>query len=191
MMRNTLHAACCSCLRWSLWLLLAMPLVLQARDFTVTDISTLLRDDSYYLNAQIDYRFSDEVLEALENGIALEIRLDVSVNRVRPYIWDEEVSSIELYYELKYHALTEHYVLRNLTLDNRETFTTRQSAISALGRINELKLIRSDQLLANETYQIELQPVIGIESLPAPLRPWAWLSTDWHFKRDGQPWPLH
>jgi hypothetical protein len=52
--------------------------------FEVISASTRLEGGVYRLSAQIEYRFSNPALEALQNGVPLTVELEMEVRRRRP-----------------------------------------------------------------------------------------------------------
>ncbi len=172
--------------------LLAMAVATRANatEFTVADVSTELREQWYYLNADVVYEFNEEVLEAMKNGVPLGIRLTISLKRVRDYLWNESVVQVSQYHEIEYNALTEQYIVKDVLAGTQQSYTSRAAAITAVGRFQNIQLVESEKISASEKYQISFQPAFDIESLPAPLRPWAWLSSDWKFSGERQQWLL-
>ncbi|GMR07455.1 MAG: hypothetical protein BMS9Abin26_0458 [Gammaproteobacteria bacterium] len=182
-------------LTWKLVILLgllgmAVAAKASATEFTVADVSTELKGQRYYLNADVIYEFNEEVLEAMRNGVPLGIRLAISLKRVRDYLWNESVIQISQYHEIHYNALTEQYIVKDVLAGTQQSYISRAAAITAVGRFQNIPLIESGKISASEKYQISFQPAFDIESLPAPLRPWAWLSSDWKFSGERQQWPL-
>lgn len=161
-----------------------------ATEYTVVNVSTELKGQQYYLNADVEYEFNEEVLEAMKNGVSLGIRLSIKLKRVRDYLWNESVVTVEQYHEIHYHALTEQYIIKDIHAGTQKSYISRAAAISAVGHLQDIQLIELGKISASEKYQISFQPAFDIESLPAPLRPWAWLSSDWKFSGERQQWPL-
>ena len=99
---------------------------------------TEFRDDVFYVNARIDYRLNQSALDALENGVRLNVELDVDVRRRRRLIWDPAVAELRQRYRLSYHALSERYVVSNLNSGDVASFSDLATALSQLGRIDRL-----------------------------------------------------
>lgn len=165
---------------------LLRPLPAHAEDFTVGNLSTELNQQVYQLRAHIDYRLSEEVLRALNNGVPITLRLDIEVKRVRHWWLNATVATLEQRYQLTYHAFSEQYLVRNLNSDALYTYPTLGMAIDALGTVRGLPLLDAKFIQPDNEYQVELRSSLDIEALPAPLRPIAYitpawrLSSDWH-----------
>ena len=170
-------------------LMLAGPLHAQS-EFYVRSASTQLEDGVYWLDALIDYQFSERSLEALENGVALTVVVEIDVNRVRRYLWNETVAEIIQRYELTLHPLSGRYVVDNLNTGVSKTFDTLADAADYLGRIRHFPLLDAELAPPDEEHEVVLNARLDIESLPAPLRPLAYLSSQWRLDSDEYRCPL-
>ena len=162
----------------------------QAERFVVQRAETSVVNDVYVLNAEIDYRFNDEVLEALENGVPLTLEVDIEILRPRQWMWNETFTSLRQRYRLLYHALTQQYLVKNINSDIQYNFPTQQAAITALGTITDLPLLDKRLLEPGEQYLARMRANLDLESLPTPLRLLAYLSPQWHLDSEWFTWPL-
>jgi hypothetical protein len=162
-----------------------------ASAITIKSVAAHLGDDGVYtLDAELDLDFSDDALEALDNGVPLIFRVTTRVARQRPLLWDETVKRKLRYYQLHYHALSDQYVLSDLTEQTQQSFLSRGSAIAALGELEALRLIKAQHLERGEQYNAGLRVALDVEALPSPMRPWAWFSNDWQFDSGWYTWQL-
>ncbi len=179
------------CLRRLLLLVLLLPaLLVQAAEFEVTRLSTRLKDGVYLVDAHIDYRFSDQALEALQNGVPLTLEMHVQLRRKGAWVWESDILEMRLRYRIRYHALASVYQVIDLQSETQQNFATRQSALAALGEISGLPLIRKAQLDPNEVYILSLRTRLDIEALPLPLRPLAYLTPAWNLSSEWKRWQL-
>lgn len=161
-----------------------------ASGHVVDKLEAPLVGQMHELNASIDYQFDDAVLEALNNGVAVTLVLDIEVVRKRNYLWDEVVVNLRRRSRLEFHALSRLYVLNDLNEGARYTYLSAGSAIRALGSISRLPLLDSRILKAGSEYVIRLRPYIDVEELPPPLRPVAYISPEWKLTDEWKTWPL-
>jgi len=163
-----------------------------ASAITINNVATRLGDDgTYSLRAELEMDFSADALEALSTGIPLIFLAHTRVVRERAVLWDPTVAEAVRYYQIRYHALTEQYVVRNLTQNTQESFHTRASAIDSLGVLDELRLIGKQRLVGSGVhYTAGLRVSLDHESLPSPMRPWVWFSNDWQFDSGWHTWRL-
>jgi len=182
-------------LRARLLVLLALLMLLrvtdvQAAGFDVIEASTRLGDGVYRLNAQIEYSFSEPALDALQNGVPLTIELLMEVRRRRSWVWDETVYSLVQRFRLEYHALSRQYLVHNLNSGERRNFSTRPAALRFMGRIHEFPLLDRSLLAPDRRYEGALRAQLALDTLPTPLRLFAYLSEDWQLTSEWYTWPL-
>jgi len=169
-------------LLWSAWC--------WSGEFVIRELSTQLAEEGYLLDAQVEYRFSVRAVEALENGVPLTLEIQIELRRQNAWIWEQDVLKLRLRYQVRYQALASVYQVRNLQSGSRQNFVTRRAALDALGTLNGVFLIAEDHLLPGDAYQLSLRASLDIESLPLPLRPWAYLDPDWEHDSAWSRWNL-
>jgi hypothetical protein len=158
--------------------------------FNINSATVQEKDNIFYLDADIDYWFSEQVLEALNNGVPLNILVEIQLVEKRKFLWNRIMADVTQYYQLQYHALTRQYVLRDLNANENYNFLTLQLTLSSLGTISQLPVFAKQLLDNNGNYQIRIKPSIDIEALPSPLRPVAYISSEWQFAGKWYSWPL-
>jgi len=170
-------------------LLLSQSQAAHAAKFTINSANTTLNEKVYTFNAHINYEFSNGVLEALTNGIPIFITMEIEVYRER---WwrNKNIASLKQTYMLLHHALTEKFVLNNLNSGSQENYSTLDSALVALGDVNNLPLIDLKLLEKNSSHLVKLRTFLDLESLPGPIRPLAYLSPEWRLESDWYVWSL-
>lgn len=162
----------------------------QASDFVISDIHTEVKEGVYLLDADIDYRFSDEALRALSNGVPLTIQLTLDIERLRKWWLNDEIATLQQRYSLQYHAFTHQYLLRNLNSGAFYSLPHYQAAVEALGTLRGLPLLDSKLMLPDEHYEVAMQVELDIEALPSPLRPVAYITPAWRLRSDWYRWSL-
>ncbi|MEI2782582.1 MAG: DUF4390 domain-containing protein [Candidatus Competibacter sp.] len=173
-----------------LWGLLGVSTVCRATGFEVIAASTKLEGGVYRLNARIEYHFSNPALEALQNGVPLTVELEMEVRRRRAWVWDETVYALTQRFRLEYHTLSRQYLVSNLNSGERRGFPSRTAALQFMGQINDFPFLDKGLLAPKERYDGALRAWLDIESLPAPLRLFAYLSDDWRLASEWRTWPL-
>ena len=170
--------------------MLCISQVVLAENFSIRSVETVLNDKVYQLNANIQFDFSDEAIKALQNGVPIIILLDMEVYRERSWWWDSRMAKLQQGYLMLYHALTEKYIVTNLNSGAQSDYRSLRSTLAALGRVRNLPLIDAHLLQKNTKYWVKLRVYLDIESLPAPMRPLAYLSSDWQLESDWYQWPI-
>ena len=159
-------------------------------NFSISYAQTRLVDNLYLLDAKLHYKLPEVPLEALQNGVALTFVLTIVVERERWYMWDERIAVLKQRYQLKYHAFSKQYVLTYLNTGIQESFATLEAILIQLGQLEDFPLLDKHLVAANEVYWVHLQTYLDIESLPVPLRPIAYLSSQWRLSSNWYLCPL-
>ncbi|MCP5149385.1 MAG: DUF4390 domain-containing protein [Ectothiorhodospiraceae bacterium] len=157
--------------------------------FRVESVAVRLLDDVYRLDATIDFDFSDESLEALENGVPLTVVIDMEIMRERRFL-DERVGAVSARYRIRKHALSGQYVVTNEASGEAMTYQTFREMRASLGRVTDFPMIDAHAIAAEEHYLLRLRVRLDIEALPSPLRPLAYLSSLWRLSSGWSEWPL-
>ena len=163
--------------------------------FDIHNARTRMVDGVYLLDADIGFVFSEEALEAIENGVPVTIILEMQVLRERRLIWDnlwwdKEIAQLEAKLRIETRPLSKTYLLRNLNSGETQVFASFQELVVGLGKIREFPLLDEHLIDDEGHYYLRLRALLDIESLPSPMRPWAYLSSLWHLQSDWYRWPI-
>jgi hypothetical protein len=161
-----------------------------AADFSIREASSRFEDGVYFVDAFIDFEFSDTALEALENGVPLTLVVEVRIQREGGWFWNRNLVSRKLRYEIRYHALSGLYEIVDPETGIQERFATRQAAMAKLGELHSIEVARSEELQEKRQHRVALRAFLDIESLPLPLRPLAYISPQWHLGTGWKKWRL-
>ncbi len=161
-----------------------------AAEFEITQAEAEEVNGIYMVNAVLDYHFGKDPLEALANGVALTVNVEVAIRRKRRYVWDEEIAHVVQSYELRRHELSERYIVTNMATSTSRNFDSLDDAIVALGRIAPIPVVEADRLDDEARYRVRLRANLDIEALPAPLRPLAWIKPGWRLGSGWHKWDL-
>ena len=157
--------------------------------FKILDASTRLTDGVYRVHADVAFDFSDEALEAMENGVALTVSIDMQVLQIHP-VWDRNVATVKALYRIQSHALSRHYVVKDLSTGESTTYPNFDEMTNQLGTIKGLPLLDDHVLEPDEQYRVRLRASLERESLPTPLRLLAYFSSSWRLSSDWTTWLL-
>lgn len=162
----------------------------QAEGFRILAAETILKNHVFHLDANMDLKFSDDALEALRSGVPLIVLVNIEVQKDRNWWWDKTIAELEQGYLLLYHALSEKYIIHNLNSGAQQNFTSLNTALYFLSNIRDFPLIDKNLLEEGDDYYVRLRTYLDIESLPAPMRPIAYISSQWQLESDWFSWPL-
>jgi hypothetical protein len=176
----------------TLWLaVLLQPGMAAAADgIEVQRGATRLQGGVWYLDADISYVLNEAALEALDNGLALDVELTIRLTQRRRLIWDSLFAELKQRYQLQYHALTERYILRNLKSGEQTTYGTLSAALVELGTVRGLPVIDDALLSGGECYYVMLRAAVDIKQLGGPLALISFLWNDWRITGEWVRWRL-
>ncbi|MFK5914614.1 MAG: DUF4390 domain-containing protein [Woeseiaceae bacterium] len=166
------------------------PLLSQAEGFKILAAETKIKDHVYQLEANMHLEFSHDALEALRSGVPLIVLINIDVQKDRNWWWDKTVAELEQGYLLLYHALSEKYIINNLNSGEQQNFSSLNTALYSLSNIRNFPLIDKNLLDPDNNYYGRIRAYLDIESLPAPMRPIAYISSQWQLESDWFSWPL-
>ena len=182
---------------WSFALLLFLSSIaaVQATTFNILSAHVTKIGNGHVLNATIDYPLSPRVIEALDNGVPIVFFQELELIDSTPLLgqywqWEETLWSTEIRYELRYHALSEQYILQDIDTGQQRHFPELQDALHALGKIQNLTLPPKHLTDTNHLILL-LRSGIDLYSLPTPMRPGALISSKWQLTSPWTPAQWH
>ncbi len=168
----------------------AVESALAVEKFSIRNIEAEWQDNVYLISADIDAPLSSQVVEALHKGVVLTIVINIELTRRRKYWLNEDVAILEQRYQLRYYALTDHYVLTNLNSGVQNSFSSLQTVLGELESINNLPILDRKLLSASERYLTRMRVRLDLEALPAPLRVLVYFRSSWHLESEWYEWKL-
>lgn len=157
--------------------------------FVIRNATMTMDRGVYLLDADIDYKLSGPMIEALLNGVPLVFNLEIEVLELNDWWMNSTVASLKQIYQLEFHALSRQYVVENLNTGVQEAFPDLRSALRHQGMVIKLPVIDSALLDASEKHAIQIRASLDVDALPLPLRVRAYifsewqLDTDWHIQK--------
>ena len=148
-----------------------------------------VRSGVHRVDARVDFDFSGEALEAMENGVAITVSLQMQVLELSR-LWDDEVAEVSARYRIQAHALSRQYLVKNLSTGEVSTYRDFEEMREAIGRLRDFPLLDDHVLAPGERYRVRLRATLDIESLPTPLRLLAWFKPSWRLSSDWFTWAL-
>jgi len=172
--------------------LAAWPEALRADDGRVgiRSVYAELDEGVYYVYARVEIVLSSEALDALHNGVPLNVELQLVVDRFRRWMWDDAVASLKQRYQLSHHALSGRYVVANLNSGDVVSFPDIDTALQFLERVERLPLIDESLLEENRRYQAAARVTLDVKELSGPLRFLSRFWGDWRISSEWYRWPL-
>ncbi len=158
--------------------------------FAVLTAESQLVDGVVRLDVLFELRFSEQLVEALQNGVSLNLLIDIDILKERRYLWSKSVARLEQRYQISYQPLTNTYVLVNLNSDLEFQFPTLESLLAVIAMLHDFPLLDYSLLEAEASYRGDIRIAVDRDSFPVPLRLMSYVSGDWHLVSDWYSWPL-
>lgn len=164
--------------------------VYAAPGITVEHASSQLVDDSYYLDAQVNFNLHDDLLEALDHGVDLEVRIIIKVKEKRKWLWDRIFKEKSLKFKLDHRPLSDAYIVRNVRKPERRQFDTLENALKYMGKIDRYYLMNNNKITDESGLTGMIRAEMNVDNLPPPLKPIAFLSDKWQMGGKWHRWTI-
>ncbi|NOQ35727.1 MAG: DUF4390 domain-containing protein [Methylococcaceae bacterium] len=169
--------------------LFSQPLIANEFSAQIKSASLEKYKDWYELKATVDYKLSPIATEAIQSSIGLLWRLKIELKQTQT-LWDKTLINSEHSYEIRYHALLNSYSVTNQSTAKSRRFTSLAAALDSMSRIRDIKVIKTNAIKKDTAYTVAIKLQFDREALPLPLRPVAYLYTDWDLSSDWYLWSL-
>lgn len=153
--------------------------------FRVLNAELVPVDEQYVLNAEVDYRFSQPVIEALQHGVPLTLVLRLQIKHHRQYWFDDTVLDASRRLHIRYQPLDKSFLMFREGSRVSQNFASLSTLLDMIGIIRGWRVLPVDKIIPGRDYAARLKASLDIEDLPLPLRPVAYASPDWYL---GGPW---
>ena len=163
----------------------------ETQGINIKHVNGTMIENNYIVNAVTNFHFSDEAKKALTHGVPLQFDTSIKVKKHRLWLWDKTISAALLRYKLQYHPLSGYYIVTNLRGGGRQQFRNLDNATAYLGKLKNYPLITRNVFGfdAGKYYGL-INVKLDIQSLPTPLRPLAYLSTQWRLSSPTYAWDI-
>lgn len=162
--------------------------IADTNSISVINADGVIIENMYTVNANIAYQLGKESRKALEHGIPLEFDIDFRIMKHRPWLWDQTLINRTITYRLEHQPLSGDYLVTRLDDGELEQFQKLGDVLRYIGEIKNFPLAEAAILDSGENLYAQVKSHLNIESLPAPLRPLAYLSTEWQLSSPWQTW---
>jgi hypothetical protein len=144
----------------------------------------------YQLSATLDLALSRSAQQAVRHGVPVAMQLDITVDRQRRFLPDEQVASLVQRWQIRYHALSERFLVNNLNSGQQTSYASLASALGALSEVRGLPVIDEALIERGQRYEASLRVVAAIEGgLPSALK-FMMFWIDWKRATDWYTWTL-
>ena len=174
-------------------MLMLLTVDVAAGGVNVRDVTLWENEKSYLLDADIDYFPTDKVIEALKNGIHLTFEVTVKVRESDSWLgwFKRALTKRKIRFQLRYRPLSSLYEISRDDNQMQRNFVSWKSLFSNLGELRQIAIVESGKLDVHKKYRVEVKAELDINSLPLPMRPMAYIDSDWDMSSGWSEWPLH
>lgn len=161
-------------------------------EFSVNSIKVTIGSNFLVLNTDLNLAINQEIENALNKGIPLTLIHEYTLYRKRPFIWNKRIQQWRYQMNIRYHALSGRYIVSGDTPSSSQSFLSTEAALQYMGDTDLLRLpllnIKSE--LLDDNFVLAFRVRLDIESLPAPLRPVAYTSSEWRLSTPWTQWTI-
>jgi len=161
-----------------------------ASQLVIRSAEVQLAGDVYELEAKLDLRLPEEALKAIDGGLTARLTYQIDVSRVRRYMLNAGVASLEQRYELSYHALSQRYLVRNLNSGEQQDFGTLQAAIDRVCELRGLPILDTTLVVPGRAYEGRIRAVLDMSTLPEALGWLLFWTDEWSATSSWYTWTL-
>ena len=131
------------------------------------------------ISCQIEYNLDEKIIQALENGIAINFQTTYELLSKRKVLPDKVILKVDQRFAIKYYALIKQYIVREPALRAERSFVSLQSALAFIGRADRLSLGYVTSITAEANYYLRARSRLINGELPLPLRVQSYFTKDW------------
>lgn len=172
---------------WLLLPLLVAPFVHQAKaqDAALTDIAIRNGAEDLLADFNVTNCFTEDMREAIDNGIEITFTFFIRVERVRTLWWNQKVADFQVSHQIQYDNLKKVYnVKRSETDDETVSLKNLKEAEKLMSRIEDLKITRLRKFEKGKRYQIHMMAELDMIRLPLYLHYVFFFLSLWDFETD-------
>ena len=164
--------------------------LIHAESVNINSTSTYIDNDIFYLDSSSEFYLSKEAYKALRQGISFEIHTDFQLLIKRKWFWNKIIFEKKIIHKLEHKPLTENFLITNMNTGIVNYYKNLNTAINAISKISKMKLFKRSKLQKNTNYLARIRLHLDIDSLPSPLRPRAYFSSDWNISSQWYKWEI-
>lgn len=173
-----------------LWLFF-LPAMVYAKNIDFKDFKVVGKPTNYQITTRVEFELTDYLRSALQNGVTLNARVQFRLGKHKSWWFNDDTPLLTVTYQIKYHALSRHYLLTRNDTNQHWNFSTLPSSIRKLNELRKYSLPDiSASLLGNGEYYILAAADMTPSTLNLPLRFKSFFSSKYQLSSEGVLWPL-
>jgi len=173
-----------------LFMILCFCNLVYAKTIKIESTNAYTEGNTYYLDSLFDFVLTEEADKALHHGISLEIQTHFQLRLQREWLWDKTISEKKLIYKLEHRPLTKNFLTINLNTGLRSSYSNLNDALNHINTITKMELFDVSMLYKDKNYIARIKIFLNIGSLPPPMRPQAYFSSNWDMSSKWFEWEI-
>ena len=182
------------------WLRLLLPIMVflcitpstswaeEDRVFEVESVTSRFQDQVYFVNAVFEVSFPDYIVNAVDQGFALPLVMEIEVYERRAMWFDRLVTYIKQQYLIHYHPLLDAVSVHNVNSGQRQFFADLNAALEQLAVLLDYPMLDLNNLAEDESYRARMRFGLDQDKLPLPLKSSSLWENDWNLVSDWKEW---
>ncbi len=155
-----------------------------------TDFRLVGNTPKYKVLTGVNFDLTSYLQNALKSGVPLNARVQYRLIIDRGWWFNKEKTLLTVHYQLKYHALSRHYLLTRNDTNEHWNFSNLSAALRKLGELRQYSLPSIEIPLDNTDYTLYAVADMFPETLRLPLRIQSLFSDKYSISSEGVLWPL-
>ena len=177
-------------LKLAIFCLFILPLQVHAAKIDFKDFKLVGNPNNFEVSTRVEFVLTDYLRRALQNGVALNARVQFRLGKHNSWWFNKDTPLLTVTYQLKYHALSQHYLLSRSDTDEHWNFSNLPSAIRKLSELRKYSLPDISTSLDDGDYYILAAADMVPSDLGLPLRFQSLFSNEYKLTSEGVLWPL-
>lgn len=145
--------------------------------------------NKYLLSARVELPVDANVRDTIDDGVPIKVGFEMEVTHARSYWPDKTVATFERQYELRYHAVSDRYRVRNLSSGEQTTYPDLDAALEILTHLDSVPSFDKALAPPDRAYEARLRVSFDVGEMPAALR-WAMFWKDRYRISEWYLWAL-
>ncbi len=170
--------------------LLVVPSAVFAAGITFTNFKVVGDAPNYKVLTGVEFNLTNYLQNALENGVALKARVQFRFITHQDWWFNKESTLLTVHYQLRYHALSQHYLLTRNDTDENWNFSNLSAALRKLSELRQYHLPKIIKPVVGDRYSILAVADMEPETLRLPLRVQSFFSNKYRLRSEAVLWPL-
>lgn len=138
-----------------------------SQEARVTDVIVTNTRDDLILYFRVEGSFTEELKQAILNGVPTTFTFLASLNRVRNFWIDKTLASLEILHTIKYNNLKNEFVItRGEDKGKSIVVNSLSEAESIMTEVENLKIARLNSLERSNRYQVRIKAELSKITLP-------------------------